>query len=262
MSGRDPRYMSGLLLRLPRDYQPTTPRLPLSTSLRCALWIVDNGQTREQDSNIAAKRKPRHEHEHIDGRRLNSDAWQALRQRWAQRLPLPCPRCAQPVEPWHPWDLDHIGIPHALATGSDDGVRPAHASCNRKAGAELGQALTEFGIRKAREQLANSNSNIPPGNSDNAFFFPPNSFSGGLRPTEIPPSSGLGHNLPGFIANDPDNEFIDPITPLPTDAIWNNAPWLRQFLDVPDNATWPRLMSPPHPDAIGSYGAIRYRSRR
>ena len=28
-----------------------------------------------------------------------------------------------------------------------------------------------------------------------------------------------------------------------------------ELLEVPENATWPRFMTAPHPDAVGSYGA-------
>jgi hypothetical protein len=34
-----------------------------------------------------------------------------------------------------------------------------------------------------------------------------------------------------------------------------DVPWLEELLDVPDDATWPRLMSAPHHTAVGSYGA-------
>jgi len=47
----------------------------------------------------------------------------------------------------------------------------------------------------------------------------------------------------------------DPTTPEPTSPDWDACPWLAPLLDVPAEATWPRLMSPPHPDAVGSYGA-------
>lgn len=54
-------------------------------------------------------------------------------------------------------------------------------------------------------------------------------------------------------------ELSEPITePLGFDVdadVWDEAPWLDELRDVPDNATWPRLMSLPHPDAVGSYGA-------
>jgi len=42
-------------------------------------------------------------------------------------------------------------------------------------------------------------------------------------------------------------------TPGPDDPVWD-VPWLAAFRDVPEDATWPRIMSAPHPDAVGSYG--------
>jgi hypothetical protein len=44
------------------------------------------------------------------------------------------------------------------------------------------------------------------------------------------------------------------------DLIWTKkdlrkAKWLRPYLDIPDNASAPLAMTPPHPDAVGSYGA-------
>jgi hypothetical protein len=38
------------------------------------------------------------------------------------------------------------------------------------------------------------------------------------------------------------------------DPRWR-VPWLKRFLRVPRNATWPRLMTVPHPAAVGSLGA-------
>lgn len=38
------------------------------------------------------------------------------------------------------------------------------------------------------------------------------------------------------------------------DAVWD-VPWLDDLRDVPADATWPRLMTRPHPDAVDSYGA-------
>ena len=55
--------------------------------------------------------------------------------------------------------------------------------------------------------------------------------------------------------DDADDAEPEPITPGPTDSIWDACPWLAPLLVVPANATWPRHMSLPHPDAVGSYGA-------
>ena len=42
-------------------------------------------------------------------------------------------------------------------------------------------------------------------------------------------------------------------TPGPGAAAWDR-PWLAELRDVPTSATWPRYMTAPHPDAVGSYG--------
>lgn len=70
-------------------------------------------------------------------------AWQARRQRWAARLPLPCLRCGQQVQPWDAWDLDHATA-RALG-GADEDTWPSHASCNRADGAKLGATLQRVG---------------------------------------------------------------------------------------------------------------------
>ena len=38
------------------------------------------------------------------------------------------------------------------------------------------------------------------------------------------------------------------------DAVWDAAGWLDDLRDVPADATWPRLMTVPHPQAVGSLG--------
>ena len=46
----------------------------------------------------------------------------------------------------------------------------------------------------------------------------------------------------------------DPTGYPPDDPIWA-VPWLDGLRAVPADATWPRLMTPPHPRAVDSYGA-------
>ena len=105
------------------------------------------------------------------GRRLHgsASAWKKEREYWRTQLPMPCPRCSQMVMPWDMWDLDHIDIPVALG-GTDSRLRPAHRSCNRKAGRELGAAIKRAGIKAIRDHIDNDIDNQSP-----ALEFPPNS---------------------------------------------------------------------------------------
>jgi hypothetical protein len=52
----------------------------------------------------------------------------------------------------------------------------------------------------------------------------------------------------GFALAEPDD------SPGPDHPIWDAAPWLAPWRDVPADATWPRFMTAPHPAAVGSYG--------
>src|SRR5262245_4916963 len=62
----------------------------------------------------------------------STSAWRRRRAWWAARLPVPCVRCGQPVEPTDAWHLDH---PVAWVDGGQDhDARPAHAACNLAAG--------------------------------------------------------------------------------------------------------------------------------
>lgn len=90
------------------------------------------------------------------GRKLHGSAreWKREREKWREQLPLPCPRCSEMVMPWDHWDLDHIDIPVALG-GTDSRLRPAHRSCNRKAGRELGAAIKRAGIKAIRNAMDN-----------------------------------------------------------------------------------------------------------
>jgi hypothetical protein len=49
------------------------------------------------------------------------------------------------------------------------------------------------------------------------------------------------------IATDPPGFDFDSV-------VWDQAKWLDGLRDVPADGWWPRLMTVPHPDAVGSYG--------
>jgi len=65
---------------------------------------------------------------------------------------------------------------------------------------------------------------------------------------------------------DSTTEVDDPAGFPAASPVWD-AEWLADLRDVPADAVWPRLMTPPHPDAVGSYGddfcgSAGYRSGR
>src|SRR5690606_5123198 len=60
--------------------------------------------------------------------------------------------------------------------------------------------------------------------------------------------------LPSSLSPSPSNHLT-----IPDHLAWSpdslrKYPWLARFADVPDDASPPLAMSPPHPEAVGSYG--------
>lgn len=66
-------------------------------------------------------------------------AHQQRRKRLSPPQGDPCPFCRTPLWPGQRLDADHA-VPRTLG-GKDSPLRWAHASCNRRAGARLGNAL-------------------------------------------------------------------------------------------------------------------------
>lgn len=66
-----------------------------------------------------------------------------------------------------------------------------------------------------------------------------------------PPTSVLPVGLP---ESTPAAGTVDAVGFDATDPCWD-VPWLAELRQLPAEATWPRLMTPPHPHAVGSYGA-------
>src|SRR5205809_915257 len=85
----------------------------------------------------------------INGKRITSTDWAALRNRWQARLPQPCPRCDRDGMPWDAWELDHVGV-HTAMGATDSEKPPTHQARNRRAGAQLGSDLARLGAAVAR----------------------------------------------------------------------------------------------------------------
>jgi hypothetical protein len=75
-----------------------------------------------------------------------------------------------------------------------------------------------------------------------------------LVPTCGPCARSQGGKLSqGVVPKVRPTAIVEP-DPVPRECF--DVPWLADLLDVPDDATWPRLMTAPHPDAVGSYGEL------
>ena len=86
-----------------------------------------------------------------------------------------------------------------------------------------------------------------------------------LRPSCATCARRQGAILSGYRGPRPAPPIAPPPSPAPAapvhdadgwpadDPIWD-VDWLEALRDVPADATWPRLMTPPHPAAVGSYG--------
>ena len=79
----------------------------------------------------------------------------------------------------------------------------------------------------------------------------PNNSACSAPPTASHNPSLLEPSAAGMIRDRPDRA---PVPPGPADFIWTRAPWVADLLPIPPDATWPRLMTGPHPRAVGSYG--------
>ena len=75
-------------------------------------------------------------------------------------------------------------------------------------------------------------------------------------PCQRAQAAELGWNRHGALPPVAGVALVEPDdSPGPESAIWDRAPWLAELRNVPPSATWPRYMTAPHPDAVGSYGA-------
>lgn len=69
------------------------------------------------------------------------------RRRWEPKVNaglVDCVRCRRPIQPGSAWDLGHTDDRSAWSG-------PEHASCNRRAGALVANALRATGVRTSRD---------------------------------------------------------------------------------------------------------------
>src|SRR5262245_28907500 len=196
----------------------------------------------------------------------SSKSWRELRASWARRLPVACLHCGEPVDGSSPWALAHP-IPRSLG-GRDEDARPAHRECNRAVGDQLSEVIAEAvrdrvaelgaidPVRVLRPRPGESRHTVDPGpvsvdaggSSPGVFFLPTQSPAQAPVARSLSPSPALSEDLVEL-------DRIADESPGPDDHLWDSAGWLDDLRLVPADARWPRLMTAPHPAAVGSYGA-------
>ena len=161
----------------------------------------------------------------------SGQAWRVLRNQWAAMLPLPCARCGHPVTAEEPWHLDHLD-PVALG-GTAESARPAHQDCNLRAGVET---RARKSTRQASRRCVNGTR-----------------FLGQAKPARH------GSSRPSLPTSHTTSREADDLAASlgPDDECWR-VPWLRHFLDIPADASWPRFMTRPHPNAVDSYTGAEF----
>jgi hypothetical protein len=154
----------------------------------------------------------------------------AARARVGATLPRPCGHCGQPVQPSDAWVIGHK-IPRTIRpdlTWEPSNWRPEHRRCSNASAPRVVSAK----YRAMREDNARMRNQLAIGGQ---FFGDPIAQESRATSRDTPPTL---LNFPRF----------DPTT-------IESVPWLADLLDIPSEASWPLAMTPPHPAAVGSYGA-------
>lgn len=160
----------------------------------------------------------------------------------ATLLPCLCAHCDQLVTADQQWVVGHY-VPRwarpDLALDPNN-WRPEHRTCSdRSSGDE----------RRRMAQAARAA--IDAGLVDPAFLLGPQT-QGAPTPPRLSPRAADGSDRSPTDGPVGGENGAEPRLSRPED--FAGVPWLAELLDVPENASWPRYMSPPHPEAVGSYG--------
>jgi hypothetical protein len=148
-----------------------------------------------------------------------------------------CARCGTPIT--GAWHLGHrlSRQTHPELTWDPDNWQAEHPRCSMRAGAIQGNRARA--LREARNKQNNKNAGERQKNAP--------VFSGmkTITPAPIPKYTPLGisEGVGGAQAEWP--RYFPGL----------DLPWLADLADIPVDAHEPAIMSPPHPHAVGSYGA-------
>lgn len=224
------------------------------------------------------------------GRERLDKRWPALRAqvlRDAEMQDTPCVRCGEPIDYQAPSNtkhgptVDHIGTPVSLggAVIADvSELAPAHRSCNSKAGARLSNHKRRRGAGRISLSATAHSATAKLGTGDHVtqrdekqgaapFLDGPTAREHLAGPAMLPGErrSTEGHGEPRSREGSSPRAHDAPVEPTAhsvtaaslaacAEAEWGDVPWVRDLLPVPSDATWPRVMSPRHPRAVGSRG--------
>lgn len=167
----------------------------------------------------------------------------------ARDLPGPCGRCGKTIDPDRDeWVVGHIKsrITYPSLTWDANNWRPEHRACSDRTGQE---AVRE----KAAADALRAHGIEPPVSSPPTLSYQPPLLPFSLPEDQPRPRLTSSTKLaPGTATREPLDVRPDLGWEPEALAAW---PWLRSFLDVPEDASPPLAMTRPHPDAVGSYGA-------
>lgn len=149
----------------------------------------------------------------------------------ANLMPGICAHCQQPVTPDQAWIVGHT-IPRwerPDLTLDPSNWRPEHKPCSDASG-----PAEQARIRAAARAAVDAGLAGTP-------VFPDSDDAGSPAPSRLSPRQAQEAQ-----------SGAEPALSRPED--FASVPWLADLLPVPENASWPRHMTPVHPDAVGSYG--------
>ena len=166
-------------------------------------------------------------------------------------LPGPCGRCNKPIDPTvHRWVVGHIRsrIAYPSLTWEPTNWRPEHKECSDRTGQEAVQekaaldALRAHGIEPADDPFLSHEAHLT---------------QSPLLPFSLPEDQPRPR-LTSDTKISPASVTRDPMTIRP-ELAWDAErlrayPWLADLVDVPADASPPLAMTPPHPEAVCSYG--------
>lgn len=166
---------------------------------------------------------------------------QRARAHVANQLPRDCPHCHKPITHDDDWIVGHTQPrwAHPERILDPTNWRPEHRKCSDRSGpAERAR------IRRAAQAA------VAAGLVTLDAEAPPVLAQGGRRGSPAPART----HTPGRGTVARQNPREGPLAALSRPNDLSGCPWLSDLLKVPENAAWPRYMTPPHPDAVGSYG--------